>query len=246
MNQNTSSSDQFKTVKDIENNAKSRMEKVIADLQHEMAQHPHRPRIGQPARQRQDRLLRHADADQPGGHAACAGAVHDHASSLGTHRMIGADREGDPQLRSGPESGQRRQDHPGSDPAADRRAPQRIRQEAPSCRGGAPRRPAQCPPRRERAREEAAEGQADQRRRRSPGARRDPEADRRLHAEARGGREGQRKRHHGSEVSQLLRSSVKGPEVRLGAFLFGLHAPCVTVGCSSQVFLRSPTELLPP
>ena len=37
----------FKTVKEAEANVKVRMEKAVNDLQHDMAAHPHRPRLGQ-------------------------------------------------------------------------------------------------------------------------------------------------------------------------------------------------------
>ena len=59
--------------------------------------------------------------------------------------------------------GQRRQADPRADPAADRRAAQGIRQEAASRGGRSSREPAQCSARRERAGQETGEGQDDQR-----------------------------------------------------------------------------------
>ena len=92
--------------------------------------------------------------------------------------QIGPIEKVDPHQRPGPEPGQRRQDHPPADSAADRRAPQGTGQET-ARRGRAPSRGrAQHPPRRQRSREEAAQGQEDHRRRRQEGPRRNPEADR--------------------------------------------------------------------
>ena len=45
----TPASSTFQTVKEIEANAKTRMEKALADLQHDMASDPHRPRLREPA-----------------------------------------------------------------------------------------------------------------------------------------------------------------------------------------------------
>ena len=72
----------FKSVKEVEANAKTRMEKVIADLQHEMATSAPAC-LPQPPGQRPGRLLRHADAAESGRHAARARAVHDHHPALG-------------------------------------------------------------------------------------------------------------------------------------------------------------------
>ena len=42
----------LQNVKEIEAGAKTRMEKALTDLQHEMASHPHRPRLGEHLRLR--------------------------------------------------------------------------------------------------------------------------------------------------------------------------------------------------
>ncbi len=99
---------------------------------------------------------------------------------------------------------ERRQDHPHSDSAADRRAPQGAGQKAARRGRGSSRGDPQHPPRFERSRQEAGEGKEDHRRRRSPRARRNAEADRRLHAEARSGRAGERKRNSGNPLMSCL------------------------------------------
>ncbi len=62
---------------------KTRMDKVLTGFAARHGQHPHRPRVGEHFRQHPGGLLRHADAAQPGGQPARAGAVADHHPALG-------------------------------------------------------------------------------------------------------------------------------------------------------------------
>ena len=68
----------FKSIKEVEANAKTRMEKALSDLQHEMAAIRTGRASVSHARQHPRGLLRHAHAPEPGRHPACARARDDH------------------------------------------------------------------------------------------------------------------------------------------------------------------------
>ena len=88
----------FNSIKEIEANVKTRMEKAMGDLQHEMAT----IRTGRATLSLLDqypcRLLRHALAPEPGGDPAHSRAEHDHHLAVG--RLADrAHREGHPRVR---------------------------------------------------------------------------------------------------------------------------------------------------
>ena len=93
----------FNTVKEIEANVKTRMEKAVADLQHDMASIRTGPRLAEHSGQHPRGLLRHAHAAEPGRQPARSRAVADHGPAVGRFADR-ADREGHPGFRSGPES----------------------------------------------------------------------------------------------------------------------------------------------
>ena len=121
-----------------------KMDATVADARHKLAT----VRTGRASlahlRRRDGRLLRHADAAEPGGQAVDPRADDGRGPAV---RSLGAarDREGDPGRRPGAEPGQRRQARPHPDPAADRGAPQAAGQEgARAGRGRARPRCASC------------------------------------------------------------------------------------------------------
>ena len=119
----------FNSVKEVEANLKTRMEKALADLQHEMAS----IRTGRASLS----ILDHIRVDYYGTPTPLNQVANLHVPepSLITIQpwdvsQIGPIEKAIRTSRSGPESRQRRQDHPPADSAADRGAPQGTGQEA--------------------------------------------------------------------------------------------------------------------
>ncbi len=119
----------FNSMKEVEANQKTRMEKAITDLQHEMASiRTGRASLG---------ILDHIRVDYYGtptplnqvANLHVPEPVADHHPAVGRFADR-ADRKGHPNFRPGPEPIQRRKDHPPADSAADRRAPQGAGEEA--------------------------------------------------------------------------------------------------------------------
>ncbi len=177
----------FNSVKEVEANMKTRMDKAISDLQHEMASiRTGRASLG---------ILDHIRVDYYGTPTPLNQVANLHVPepSLITIQPWDVSQIGpiEKAIRTsdlGLNPVQRRQGHPLAHSAAHRGAPQGAGEEAARRRGAPPRGGAQHPPRRQRSRQEASQGQEDHRGRRQAGPRRDSEADRRLHAEDRPGR----------------------------------------------------------
>ena len=77
------SSSPFKNVKEVEANARTRMDKVQSDLSAGVVAFPDRTRIDHAAGQCAGGLFRYADAAEPGGAVACSGACDDYGSAVG-------------------------------------------------------------------------------------------------------------------------------------------------------------------
>ena len=129
----------FQSVKEVETHAKTRMEKALSDLQHEMAA----IRTGRASVSIFDNIrVDYYGTPTPLNQVA---NLHVPEPSLITIQpwdvsQIGAIEKAIRGSRPGPESGQRRQDHPRADSAADRGAPQGDRQAAARHRRGSSRR----------------------------------------------------------------------------------------------------------
>ena len=132
------------------------------------------------ARRHQGRLLRHADAGEPGRDRAGRRRPPDHGQAVGEEHDRG-DRQGDPRERPRHQPGRRRRARPLADPAADAGAPQGPREERQASR---PRRrawPCARPPRRDGDDQGGREGQADHRGRAQERREEDPGPDRQVH-----------------------------------------------------------------
>src|ERR1035441_1156925 len=165
----------------------------------------HRTSVVEHSGQPSGGLLRYAHAAQSGGQPARAGTEPDHHPAMG--RVADrTDRKGDPDQRSGPEPGQRRQDHPAADTAADGRTAQGTGEEVARSGGAPPGGGAQHPPRRQRSGEEVGQGQEDHGRRRQEGARGNPEGDGRVHGQDRRGLQEQGKGYPGDSLDGKLTS----------------------------------------
>ena len=103
-------------IADIKKTTDQKMASRVETLKADLAQGAHRPRAHRAARPHHGRLLRHADADQPGRQRDAARRAHDRRPAVGEEDGPGG-REGDPRFRPRAQPGDRGRHDPRADAA---------------------------------------------------------------------------------------------------------------------------------